>query len=70
MQGELKMLLCDLKKGSRINCEVSDGSTFIIFEHIDGMYSYCITEKGEVVHLYAATELEKDGENFKLVLKN
>ena len=28
------------------------------FEHIDGMYSYCTTDDGSVVHLSASTPVE------------
>lgn len=28
------------------------------FSHIDGMYSYCTTDAGEVVHLVAWAEVE------------
>lgn len=52
------MKLYDLKQGSKIFCECSDGSAFVIFHHIDGVYSYCETEKGGVAHLAAWTELE------------
>jgi len=36
---------------------------FLYFHHIDGMYSYCTTEQGDVCHLFAGTEIEpyKDG---------
>ena len=30
----------------------------VFFHHIDGMYSYCIDNKGNVVHLKAWTEVE------------
>lgn len=33
----------------------------IFFDHIDGMYSYCQTEAGEVIHLAAWQEVEIDG---------
>lgn len=41
----------------------ADGVTFkedlITFHHIDGMYSYCTTENGSVVHLSVSTPLKK-----------
>lgn len=30
----------------------------VLFKHVDGMYSYCLTETNEVVHLKAWTEVE------------
>lgn len=63
-----RLLLLDLNKGSRIYAHCSDGSTYLIFDHIDGMYSYCTTEKGDVVHLAASTPLETiDGGGYKIV---
>lgn len=35
-----------------------DGGNEYMFKHIDGMYSLCYTDKGEVVHLAAWTEVE------------
>ena len=66
------MRLYEIPNRSTIHCEASDGSTFIIFHHLDGMYSYCETEKGNVVHLWASTEIEKDGDDYKLadIFKN
>jgi len=42
---------------------ISDGSTFLVFHHTDGMYSYCETEKGGPIHLHVSTPLipYKDG---------
>ena len=30
----------------------------LMFDHVDGMYSYCITEDGEIVHPAAWTKVE------------
>lgn len=56
--------LYEIKPGSKIySDEVSDGSSYIIFRHIDGMYSYCETEKGNLIPLSASCPLKeiKDG---------
>lgn len=58
--------LHDIPKGSKIVCEVSDGSTFVVFDHLDGMYSYCETEKGGVLHLSGATPLVKEDDHYKI----
>jgi hypothetical protein len=36
---------------------LSDGQV-VFFDHLDGMYSYCIDASGQVVHLAAWTEVE------------
>ena len=36
----------------------TENDTILKFHHVDGMYSYCTTESGEVVHLAAWTEVE------------
>ena len=58
--------LLDIKKGSKIFCETSDGSSYIIYDHPDGMYSYCRTEKGGVVHLGLEQPLEEVDGRYKL----
>jgi hypothetical protein len=57
------MRLYDIKKGSKIYEECSDGSEYFVFDHLDGMYSYCKTEKGATVHLAGGASLipYKDG---------
>ncbi len=62
--------LYDIKKGSRVFVEVSDGSKSIIFDHIDGMYSYCKSENGAIVHLGAVTPLEKVEGGYKIKEEN
>lgn len=67
------MKLLDLgrsKTGIRIYApDISDGSKYINFFHIDGLYSFCKTEKGGYIHLSAVTEItkRKDG-HYQIVL--
>lgn len=58
--------LYDIPEGSKIYCDLSDGSTFVIFDHIDGMYSYCKTEKGGITHLSGGTPLVKHEDGYKI----
>lgn len=57
------MKLYDIPKGSRIKAETSDDNgklgDFIIFHHLDGMFSYCTVEgmPDKVCHLAATQEL-------------
>ena len=60
------MKLYEIPMGSKINCKLSDGSSYFIFDHIDGMYSFCISENGNVLHLSASTDLEKDNQDYKI----
>lgn len=46
------------KEGIKIFCDCSDGSTYILFHHIDGMYSYCKTENGGTVHPQAVSKIK------------
>ena len=59
--------LRDIPRDSKIYCEVSDGSSYIIFKHLDGMYSYCETEKGGYINLHRNTPLEKAGDGYKIL---
>jgi hypothetical protein len=62
------MKLYDLPEGAKIYIEgISDGSKFITFFHIDGMYSYCETEKGGVIHLSATTPLKEVGGHYEII---
>ena len=56
---ETEIKLRDIEEGSKIFCKASDGSTYAIFYHLDGMYSYCRTEKGGALHLSGRTPLRK-----------
>ena len=58
--------LWDIPKGSKIFCKSSDGSTYVIFNHLDGMYSHCTSEKGATVHLGGAQPLVKVEGGYKL----
>jgi len=51
------MKLYEIPVQSKILVNVTDNSSYVIFHHIDGAYSYCVTEKNNVVHLSANTEL-------------
>lgn len=57
-------------QGIRIKAETYEGDKkigdFIIFHHIDGMYSYCTEEStGKVCHLSASVELvRKEGNDY------
>jgi hypothetical protein len=53
------MKLIDIPQNSKVICQCSDGSGHLIFKHIDGMYSYCLTEKGGGAHLYCMQELSE-----------
>jgi hypothetical protein len=48
------MKLYDVPRNSTI---VLEGGEELEFKHIDGMYSYCLTKEGDVVHLAAWTDV-------------
>ena len=55
--------LRDIKKGSKIKVELKNGKdAFVIFDHLDGMYSYCYLESdhSKLLHLSFATPLKKE----------
>ena len=58
--------LLEIPEKSKIVCELSDGSTYLIFYHIDGLYSYCETEKGGVINIYCGTKLIKEKDYYIL----
>lgn len=58
--------LNEIPKQSKIYCEITDNSDYIIFHHLDGMYSYCETEKGNPVNLSMFTELVEYKDGYKL----
>jgi hypothetical protein len=55
---DTKIRLYEIPEESKIFGECSDGSTFLTFKHLDGLYSYCITEKGGVINLSGGTPLK------------
>ena len=48
------MKLYDVPRNSRIRL---DDGTQLNFKHIDGMYSLCLTDNNEPVHIAAWTEV-------------
>ena len=72
--GKKIIRLYDIPKGSRIKAVTTndDGEKlgdFIIFDHVDGMYSYCTIEGKEdlVCHLSAVQQLDKVGDYYEMV---
>lgn len=51
------MKLYEVPRDTRI-CVIGDQCFELLFHHIDGMYSYCTDNQGNVVHLAACTEVE------------
>ena len=49
------MKLFEVPRNTRVMTRNGDQYNF---KAIDGMYSYCTTDKGEVIHLAAWTEVE------------
>ena len=64
------MKLYEIPKDSIIYEDCNDGSAWFKFKRIDGIYSVCITEKGNIVHLGANTELESIDKNEYIIVSN
>lgn len=60
------MKLYEAPEGIKIYADVSDGSEYITFKHIDGVYSLCETGKGGTIHLSASTPLKKYKDGYKI----
>ncbi len=60
------MKLYEIPKGSKIYEECSDGSKHIVFDHLDGPYGYCETEKGGVVYIHRLTSLVEFEDGYKI----
>ncbi len=58
--------LYDLPRGAKIYNECSDGSAYLTFNNLDGMYSHCTTEKGGTIHLMAGTPLIEHEDGYKI----
>ena len=55
------MKLYDVPSGTRIVVRDEDGNALrLTFHHLDGMFSYCTDDNGNVVHVAAAAEVELD----------
>lgn len=64
--GKATKRLYELEMPVKIYEEVTDGSSFFTVDHLDGMYSYCISEKGSIVHLAGGTPLIKYKDGYKI----
>lgn len=68
----MKCKLYEIPKESIIYCEIILKDSLkkklipVTFHNIDGMYSYCTLENGEVVHLSANTPLVSYEDGFKI----
>lgn len=61
------MRLYEIPEQSKIYSDyISDGSSYIIFHYLDGMYSYCVTEKGGVINLSGSTPLKEKGDGYEI----
>ena len=63
------MKLYEIPQGSRIKAETTNDAgklgDYVIFHHLDGMYSYCTVEgTDEVCHLSANQELKLSNEGY------
>lgn len=54
----MKLYNLPQKEDTKIYCAVNDGSTYIVFDHMDGLYGFAVSEKGSVVHPHANAEVE------------
>jgi len=56
------MKLFEIERGAKIKW---DGEV-ITFHHLDGMYSYCTLENGDVVHLSVLTPVKKINDVYEI----
>ena len=57
--------LLDIPNNSIIHEPCSDGSAWFEYIHADGMYSYCRTERGAIVHLGLSQPLVPFGDGYR-----
>jgi hypothetical protein len=50
--------LFEIPRESKIYEKTNDGSEYITFKHLDGLYSYCITQNGGVINLAGSLPLK------------
>jgi hypothetical protein len=62
-KNEMRLMNLPPRPKVPIKIYYNEEDEYIYYHHIDGMYSYCKTEKGEVTHLSVGTPLiaYKDG---------
>jgi cell division protein ZapA (FtsZ GTPase activity inhibitor) len=53
-EGEGKVKLYEVPRETWCSM-TQDANTLFFFDHIDGMYSYCVNKEGDIVHLGAST---------------
>lgn len=55
------MELYNVPNNTRIRIKGFEEDGVLLFHHIDGMYSYCTDENGDVVHIPAWAEVNIKG---------
>ena len=63
------MKLYQILKNSIIYEDCNDRSSWFKFKRMDGIYSICVTEKGNVIHLGANTELNQTNINEYIIVE-
>jgi len=53
------MKLYELPRKTYFTIDDDASKQVIFFDHLDGMYSYCLDENKNVVHIGASTEVTK-----------
>lgn len=60
--------LYELPEHQNVKLYIDD--MIVIFDHVDGLYSYCYLEEDEnkIVHINACTEFKKYKDGYKMIL--